>query len=70
MIIRTEGEDTGSGAGHPQRPPTGSHHTFGPPPVPMAGPPGAMPGYHTPGVVDEKQQMWKNEKASSGIHAV
>ena len=59
VIIKTEGEDSsGGGGGYSQRPlssyrsPAPSHQVL------AAG---------APGVVDEKQQMWKNEKAVNGM---
>ena len=70
-IIKTEGEDSSGGrAGHSHHPLPTSYTLPAPPPVLVTGPPGVMPGYYAPGTVDEKQQMWKNEKAANGMYAV
>ena len=70
-IIKTEGEDSSGGrAGQSHNALSTSHALPAPPPVLVAGSPGAMPGHYAPGTVDEKQQMWKNEKAANGMYAV
>ena len=70
-IIKTEGEDSGAGNGYsqPQRPVSASYH-HAPPPAHMTGTPGVLPGNHPPGIADEKQQMWKNEKGVNTTHVV
>ena len=70
-IIKTEWEDSSGGrAGQSQNALSTSHALPTPPPVLVAGSPGAIPGHYAPGTVDEKQQLPKDEKVANGMHAV
>ena len=65
MIIRTDGEDSnGGGTGYSQRTLSSSHPPFV---VPHPHPPPQVLVTGVPGVMDEKQQMWRNEKAMNGM---
>jgi hypothetical protein len=71
MIIRTDGEDSGSGQYSRQQSGVSSYPApSAPHPAHVAsGHPGVLPVRSGPGaqVMDEKQQMWRNEKATGGI---
>lgn len=73
IIIRTDGEDSrGSGHGgqHSRQQSTSYPAQYGGPPTHVAnGHLGVLPVQSGPGghVMDEKQQMWKNEKALGGM---
>jgi len=63
-LIKTDGEDSGGGGtGYSQRHLASPHPPFAQPPYP---PPHVLVA-GAPSVVDEKQQMWRNEKAISGM---
>lgn len=65
VIIKTDGEDSGLGAGYSQRQSSSNlPPPHAPPPAHLAtGHPGVVPVQHGYGGMDEKQQMWRNEKA-------
>ena len=63
-IIKTDGEDSRGGTGNSQRYLSTPYPPFAQPP--LSHPPHVLVT-SAPGVVDEKQQMWRNEKAVSGM---
>jgi hypothetical protein len=69
MIIKTDGEGSGSGQ-YSRRQSVSDPNASTPLPTHVSrGHPGVLPGRSGPcaRVMDEKQQMWRNEKATGGI---